>query len=355
MAYQEVSGKYRDRLFHPPFGSFEYLDRLIHGPRDSVTLTSDITLRKGEEEKYENGIEFEEGSIIIDGAGHTIDARAKASIFRLDAEVYIRNTIIKNGHDAISNKGAVKFEECCFLNNRCAILNEGKMRVEKCAFTQNRNDGGIAGAIVHKGDDFEINRSAFEANCAGSAGAIFASGSGIIWGCDFRKNQGERAGALYSGNDLKIMNCKFEENRAINDSGAICNRNGDLLVLQSTFRQNISMKGSGAIFNRGNLSVDCCDFTDNRAGLCGGAIQNVCNLKISESMFRYNMSRLRGGAVSSDGGTLEISDSSFTGNKGAIGETIVVSRNNVLKLENCDLEDDDVAYHETYPYCAFSG
>jgi predicted outer membrane repeat protein len=329
---------------------------MIHGPRDRVVLTSDITLGRREEEEYKNGIEFKGGHLRIYGGGHTIDARGKSSIFNFDGEhVYIENAVIKNGLDAISNKGSLTFVECSFLKNSGAIINDGKLRVENCTFRKNLNGGGAAGAIVHNGDYLQIGMSDFEENCAKDAGAICSSKSGTIFGCNFTKNQADGVGAISAKGDFKVMHSKFENNMAIRDGGAISNRNADLLVSHSTFKRNFASKGSGAISNHGNLSVEYCDFNDNGAGLCGGAIRNVCNLKIFETYFRYNRSCLRGGAISSDGGILEISDSTFSGNRGAIGEEICISKEDVFKLDNCRLDDDKIAYKESYPHCDFSG
>lgn len=355
MTYRNFSRRHERRRLNRSAVNFRYLDNLIHGHEDRIVLTSDIIREYGEWEEYKNGIEIRKDYLLIDGAGHTIDARGNAAIFRFNAKrVAVINAVIKNGRDAISNSGELAFDKCCFLNNKGAISNEGDLRVRNCRFWQNYGDG-LAGAIANHGGSLDVMDSVFEANSAKDAGAIYNSGNGFLLGAEFRQNHGEHAGALCNEGDLKILHAKFEKNSSVCEAGAISNRKGDMQVSTSFFGQNLSKKGSGAIFNGGNLSVNGCEFRKNMTRLCGGAIDNAGSLKVSDSMFGDNFSCLRGGAISNNGGTFEVSDSRFLGNRGAIGETIVVSKGDVFKLDNCNLKDDDVAYHETYPYCNFSG
>ena len=72
--------------------NFKYLDELIHGEASEIVLDADIALSDSEEARYREGIELDVDDLVIDGNGHTIDARGKTQIF----DVAGKNILIKN-------------------------------------------------------------------------------------------------------------------------------------------------------------------------------------------------------------------------------------------------------------------
>ena len=155
MAYQDVSQRYRDRLFYNPNTNFSYPDKLIHSGVKEIVLESDITLAKGEEEKYPDGISLDVENLVIDGAGHAIDGCGMVRIFENTAKnVTIKNVTLKNGYSknsggAICNEGDLRIIDSAIQNNTSdslggALSNGGYLLVESCRFDENAAECGGA-------------------------------------------------------------------------------------------------------------------------------------------------------------------------------------------------------------------
>ena len=61
--------------------NFKYLDDLIHSGVKEIVLDSDINLDADEKSKYKKGIKLDVDNLVIDGAGHALDANKQARIF----------------------------------------------------------------------------------------------------------------------------------------------------------------------------------------------------------------------------------------------------------------------------------
>lgn len=135
--------------------NFKYIDDMIRNGQREIILDSNIILDDGEESEYLEGIEVDLDFIVIDGCGHTIDARGKARIFNCIARrITLKNITFKNGqsfnnHDDAQNDngGAIK------INPGCTI------RIVNCQFTGNASQNK-AGAIFNLGEA-EIDKSSF--------------------------------------------------------------------------------------------------------------------------------------------------------------------------------------------------
>ncbi|WP_407374049.1 hypothetical protein [Methanobrevibacter sp.] len=358
MSYQNVSQRYINRLFYNSDRNFKYLDNLIHSSDGKVVLKSDIVLDDVECERYARGIEFKGDVLHIDGAGHTIDARCKAAIFDFNGtDIIIENTIFKNGHerenhvDTLSNEGSMSLLNCRFLNNYSVVCNDGDMVVRDCIFKGNFDDLA-GGAIAHFEGNLEVHNSLFKDNSSSIGGAIYSDGRAVISRCTFKENHSQhRPGAIYAEGEMIIRECDFKNNFSEEGAGAIYNwEESDLTAVDSIFEKNHAEYAGGAIVNDGNLSIRQCKFNENSAGTFGGAIHNSSNLEISQSGFSANVSVANGGAIYNNDGVLEILRSSFSGNRGGIGEAICVSRSDVFKLDESDLNDDCVGYQEDYRF-----
>ena len=66
---------------HSPHESFKHLDNLIHSGLKEISLDIDIVLDDDERLEYGEGISLDIDDLLIDGNGHTIDARSHARIF----------------------------------------------------------------------------------------------------------------------------------------------------------------------------------------------------------------------------------------------------------------------------------
>lgn len=352
MAYQIVSQRYINRLFHTPPRNFKYLDELIHSSDGKVVLKSDIVIDDAEADIYSRGIDFKGDVLHIDGAGHTIDARCMAAIFNFNGkDIRIENTIFKNGHERpndkeiISNDGMLSLLNCGFLNNVGPVSSEGDMIIRDCVFKGNEE------AIGHFDGKLEVCNSIFKDNSGHMGSVIYSDGRVIFTRCAFIGNRAGYLGAIYSeGGEIIIKSCDFKNNSSEGHAGAIDNgEDSYMAIVESRFEKNHAKREGGAIRNEGNLIIRNCEFKNNHSTF-GGAIHNTLNLIIQESSFLANISKSNGGAIDNTGGVLEISNSKFSDNRGGIGEAICVSKNDVFKLDGCDLNGDWVGYDEDYAF-----
>ena len=106
-----------------------------------MVLDSDVIMGNGEDEKYLMGIDLDIDGIVIDGAGHVIDAGWKSAIFNVTCNATVKNATIKSGysHDedayAIMNSADLSFFGCTLKDNPTAIMSEGSLKVTGCKFT----------------------------------------------------------------------------------------------------------------------------------------------------------------------------------------------------------------------------
>ena len=204
--------------------------------------------------------------------------------------------------------------------------------------TATNNNGGGGALSLNRAASFE--GVAFEMNSAAEGGAINARANATFTTCTWQGNSAELGGgAIFSEEDLTFTECSFTENRGtggFGSGGAIQMRDDDdppnLLILDSVFTGNTSSSSGGAInvsegvvtlrrtsfagnsctgsggaiAASGNISIERCSFTANRADIStgatgnGGAIRilgNEGNLRIDRSYFKENSSTISGGAV----------------------------------------------------------
>ena len=128
---------------------FNNLDTRISRYEEPIVLNNDVILGNSEygilNKKYVNGIKVK-SNVIIDGNGHSIDARGKVRIFNITGEnVTIKNFNFKNGFTekhggAIRNAGKCKLINCTFENNKAKkrgndLSNGNEMTLCNCKFS----------------------------------------------------------------------------------------------------------------------------------------------------------------------------------------------------------------------------
>lgn len=181
--------------------NFKYLDDLIRNGIGEIVLDSNIVLGRAEASQYPHGISVDSSiDVVIDGGGHTIDAKGKTRIFncRGGRNITIKNITFKNG-----------FKD-------------------------------VGGAIYNTSTELNIENCKFEGNSAVHFG-----------------------GAVYNEiNTLRIIESTFSKNSA-KEGGAICNSEGNMYISDSTFKNNIT-QDNGALDNCDKLILRNVDFKDNK-------------------------------------------------------------------------------------------
>ena len=161
-----------------------------------------------------------------------------------------------------------------------------------------------------------------ESQTAAQGGAIYANGaSTTINNATFVANGASIGGAIYATvntKDMSIDGCTFIGNTASTNGGAIyCG--GEVSVDNSTFIANVASNRGGAIFCSGYMSVNASEFIGNKTE--GDSTSDG-----------------HGGAICTQGGGVDVSNSTFNGNTaykngGAI--YVNTSNGNLVTTNNC--------------------
>lgn len=180
--------------------NFKELDKLIHSRKNRITLTSDVVLEDGEELIYKNGIEIDVDGLIIDGKGHTIDARDKARIFNVRAklQIIIVNVVFKNGLHREGGGAICSFSKFLTLGN--------------CTFNHNTSNEG--GAIYNHAF-LKASNCSFKYNYSRNSQDIYNWDTLILNDCTF-ENPNENI--IFNLNTVKTRDCTFENHHVIKDN-----------------------------------------------------------------------------------------------------------------------------------------
>lgn len=220
--------------------NFKYLDDLIHRGTKTVVLDSDIVLDDGEVDKYVEGICLDIDGFVLDGNGHSIDARGKARIFKISGiGALITDLTLKNGYGI---RGGSICNECFGLtvrnsilqsnfsqNDGGAIFNAAKLILCDCRFIENSSNS--EGGAIFNGGKVHIECSEFSSNYSLlEGGAIYNMKVAHIWDCTFKGNASDEIGGAIFAEKIEIrpmrapyrgvveicniynFDCEFEEN-----------------------------------------------------------------------------------------------------------------------------------------------
>ena len=341
---------HNSKELHLGIETFTDLQNAIDLVDGILTLDSDIAMTDDEAAGFVDGVAINK-DIVIDGKGHTIDAKNLGRIFEIDGgfAVTLTNVTLTNGKadkgGAIYNFGNLDLVHVNFVNNTAkyggAIMNYAYgLVLDDSTFTN--NTAKIGGAIYNSADCFVVGNSTFANNTATSnggvifnygigfvvgnstfvnnsaadgAGAILNGGRGFVVGnSTFANNTAtSKGGAIYNyGIGFVVGNSTFVNNTA-EDAGAVYNEGDNSVVGNSTFVNNTATSIGGAIINNGKLVVDNSAFEDNAANYYGGAIINNGKLVVDNSAFEDNAANYYGGAIF-NWDDLQVTNSAFDGN-----------------------------------------
>ena len=223
-------------------GSFAELEEYINnnkGYEETVYLNQDYSFDNTTDSDYNiTGIYI--GTFVnIDGQGHTIDAKNTRYIFNtIGKQITLKNIVFKNTNYRAIEVGSsdVTIINCTFDNNtgRAVGLSTSALNciIDDCTFTNGQGLYTEATGTV-------ISNSLFKNNTATTGAAIYIySNDVVIDNCIFQDNNATRGGAIYynykvsengqqirSDDVLTIKNCQFDNNIAELCGGAIFNNN----------------------------------------------------------------------------------------------------------------------------------
>ena len=344
--------------------TFTDLQNAIGLVRGTLTLDSDIAMTDDEAANFKDGVVINK-NIVIDGKGHTIDARDLGRIFNIGEgfTVTLTNATLINGKadkgGAIYNDGSLTLSDVKLSDNAAdsyggAVFNNGHLVVSDSVFDSNdivnrgsasvdyggaaiynwydgvltvsgsnftnniknyKNGDRLVGAIATIGDA-TISDSYFVNNAGRWGGAISTAGYLLagddvntltVSGSTFKENGGlYGAGIFVAGSDFTVSDCVFDKNTAFGKGDMTPNNNNGAAIVVTDTGKDIT----GAITGS--------KFTNNKAQY-GGAIY-ICegNIAISDSLFENNSADVEGGAIdigsAINNPVVTIEDSKFVNN-----------------------------------------
>ena len=367
--------------------TFTDLQNAIGLVTGTLTLNQNIAMTAKEAADFTNGITINK-DIVIDGKGHTIDAKNLGRIFSIGEgfAVTLTNATLINGKaveggaiyndgsltlsdvklsdnaadsygGAVFNNGELVVSDSVFDSNDivnrgsasvdyggAAIYNwkEGTLKVTNSNFTNNiknyKNGDNLVGAITTIGNA-TVSGSNFVNNSGRWGGAISATGAELrknsstltVSNTIFKDNSALYAGAVYIwGSNYNIADCVFDNNTAFGKGNMTPNNNnGGALVVSQVSRFNEPITGT----------ISGSKFTNNKAQYGGAAYFNKGFVTITDSVFENNIATAEGGAVGFSHASVKdlvvsINNSSFVGNKAPVAGAIFTNVDSKITNSN---------------------
>ncbi len=278
-----------------------------------------------------SGATFERNAAGLLGGG----LYAKGNITITDS-AFLTNTVDSQSAANTSGGGLYLVDGTVWMESTTLRGNEAIC--SSCTF---RSGGGLAMSLSPTGT---ILNSLFEANSAGTGGAVSSSASRLtISGSTFLANVGAAGGAI-NVVQAGVRTSIFADNTATFYGGAIASGN-DLAVTASTFTGNSAGTGGGAIRAYTKFSFLNSAFTGNQSGVGGQVIQ----LESGTGTFTHGtISQLTmnsGPALRADNATLAITNSIITSYTLGISQTGgTVSVNGLLWSGGLNFREGTGAY-----------
>ena len=352
--------------------TFTDLQNAIGLVTGTLTLNQNVAMTTKEAADFTNGITINK-DIIIDGKGHTIDAKNLGRIFSIGEgfTVTLTNTTLINGKadkgGAIYNDGSLTLSDVKLSDNAAdsyggAVFNNGHLVVGNSVFDSNdivnrgsasvdyggaaiynwydgvltvsgsnftnniknyKNGDRLVGAIATIGDA-TISDSYFVNNAGRWGGAISTSGYLLagddvntltVSGSTFKENGGlYGAGIFVAGSDFTVSDCVFDKNTAFGKGDMTPNNNNGAAIVVTDTGKDIT-----------GIITDS-NFTNNKAHFSGAV--DICEGKITikNSIFVNNSAEYCAGAIAVDSQinkpAVEIINSKFDSNSAEYGGAI---------------------------------
>ena len=392
---------HNSKELHLGIETFTDLQNAIDLVDGILTLDSDIAMTDDEAAGFVGGVAINK-DIVIDGKGHTIDAKNLGRIFSIGEgfTVTLTNATLINGKadkgGAIYNDGSLTLSDVKLSDNAAdsyggAVFNNGHLVVGNSVFDSNDvlnrgsasvDYGGAAiynwydGTLTVSGSNFTNNIKNYK-NGDRLVGAIATIGDATISDSYFVNNSGRWGGAITTSGDLlegsavstlTVSGSTFKENGGLYGAGIFV-WGSDFTVSDCVFDKNTaSGKGNMTPNNNNGAAIEVTDtnkaiagiitgsnFTNNKAQY-GGAI-DICegNIKITDSEFVNNSADVEGGAIDINtvkgNPEVSISGSKFINNSASYGGAIV----NVKDLTVRNTEFVNNTPNAIFNYVGFGG
>ncbi|MBS1718040.1 MAG: hypothetical protein JSS72_09965 [Armatimonadetes bacterium] len=263
----------------------------------------------------------------------------------------------------ISASSSCTISGCRFDSLVGCIQNNGAISVSGSIFTSNSSYSVDPGGAIYSNastSSVSISDCTFSENVSHDGGAaIAATGDQAtvvqIARCNFTNNAGyaDDGGALHLTQPATISNCTFTNNTAVSNAsgGAISYYNPTLstplTIRNCTFAYNTGLYGGALEFYTGTVNISNSIFTGNActAGGAGGAIDddpNTGDLTIQDSTFSANNSAGSGGAIyhepTSGTPVCYLINNVFWGDTANSGNELATTASGQLQVQYCNVQ-----------------
>ena len=188
VSYNDEIGLTKDVAYDDE-GNFKSLYNLLTNVAeegDTIELKRDYNYDSSTDSQLANQMKIDK-TLVIDGKGHTIDAKGQTNIFKVDnVKVTFKNIIFANGYSSYG--GAVyyksniegEFINCTFINNFASYYGgaiydyQGSLNIVGSTFIN--NTASSSGSAIYAYNDVGVSNSIF----VGNGGEYIIAGSGSV-------------------------------------------------------------------------------------------------------------------------------------------------------------------------------
>lgn len=306
-------------------GGFRSIAHAVSLGSKKITFTSDIVFNPMRDSNFINGILLGDDDLLIDGDGHTIDAKGLSRVFEVTGKnITIRNFTFLN----------------CRADNGGAIINRGTLRLENVKFSTCEADFG--GAICNASGEIVMDHIEFSANMAEYGGGSIHNDGGhiMIFNSLIHQSKAQYGSAI--SNSCGMIDIRYtgiHRNRASHRGAAIVNDGGRISISTSDLHENAS-EGLGVVVNgNGDVRIMDCDIRTNSSK--DNIVHNTGRLEINNCLLRQNRSK---GIIFNDrDGHFKIVNAEFLDN---LIEESVVYNNGCESLIEKTLFADNLSHDE---------
>ncbi|WP_407433039.1 C1 family peptidase, partial [Methanobrevibacter sp.] len=325
--------------------SFSNLTDEIENAGTTLDLTKDYTFNN--ETDNNTGILISKDNFVLNGNGHTIDAKNQSRIFNITANnVTLTNLILTGGNaekgGAIYTTGSLILNNVTFIDNYATkeggaieLLSDNVLNINNSKFIDNY--GGAGSSIYVEKGKLNLYNTEFTSDVHAKRGQIIIKeAEGYVDNVTFANIVSDYTPAIYmeKSKALTILNSKFINLATNISSGAIGLKSGGVLYIRNCEFINVtSAKNAGAIL----------------ADIPGGDNLSPGNVTILDTVFR-NASSGFGGAYIQFGGNLIINNTEFTNCHATYnGGAVYISYVDSAEINDCNFTSNGVDIIEGYP------
>lgn len=307
-------------------------------PRD-IQLASDITIGMSLEIQGPTDDAGEPYVTIRGAADGTFSVKDSITVGISNLVLAGANAPTTNGA-AIMNQGTLTLDNLLVTDNSGArgagVYNAtiGELTISNSSLLSNSSNSD--GGAVHNAGIATIIATRIEGNeSSADGGGFYNGGTATVTGSHIEDNTslGSGGGIFNDANQkLTVVDTQIIGNNAVADGGGVHNAVGGVLTIRTSIvsKNELSMTGvhsGGGLNNLGEALIEDSTFSDNRAFGGGGiGMSNSAELQLIGSTVSGNEAATNGGGVFSNG-VIEITNSTFAGNKAVRGAGLFVSSN----------------------------